>query len=388
MEQILRANARWIDETWEKIHRKLSKVCIRSREKLPFTSVNGVHDDHSHILNDWTNGFWPGMMWLMYVGTGYEEYRKTAERAELLMDPVLEDYKSLHHDVGFMWIPASVANYRITGNKAAGNKSLFLASTLFSRYNIDGRYIRAWNNWCDTAFDLDKTRTIVDCMMNIPLLYWASEELKDERFTRVAMAHADTTMRDHIREDGSIIHVVTHDIQTGQSVKLGFFPGGGYNEDTSWSRGVAWAIYGFVISYMHTKAQRYLDTAILCADHFIRESKKTGYIPLADFYAPKAYHCLDASSAMTAVCGIIEIAKALGGDRGNYYMGEAMKILRATEAYACNYTDDEDALVTKATGFCPRPGRPGTEIEIPLIFADFFFVEAMLKLKGNTFQMW
>ena len=388
MENILTNNAQWIDDTWEKIDRKLQKVCIRSREKLPYTTVNGVHDDRSHTPEEWTNSFWPGMMWLMYLGTGNEEYKTTAIHGEALMDKALADYKGLHHDVGFLWMPTAVANYRITGNKAAGNKALFLASTLFSRYDIDGRFIRAWNNWNDTAFDLSKTRTIVDCMMNIPLLYWASEEVKDERFARVAMAHADTTMRDHIRSDGSVIHVVTHDIQTGQKIKIGTFPGGGYSEDTSWSRGVGWAIYGFALSYIHTKQQRYLDTAILCADHFIRESQKTGNIPMSDFYAPPKYQSRDASAAMIAVCGMIEIAKALDGEKSKYYMEKAMAILKATEDYACDYTLEEDALVTKCTGFCPRPDRVGTEIEIPLIFGDFFFVEAMLKLKRNEFLMW
>lgn len=389
MSKILEENAQWINETWEKIDKKLSKVCIKSRDKIPYTTVDGVHNDMSvEKPSAWTNGFWGGMMWLMYLGTGNEEYKKTAIRAEELLDKALENYKILHHDVGFMWIPTSVANYRITGNEAACNKALYLASTLFARYNIDGRYIRAWNNWEGSRFDLDKGRTIIDCMLNINLLYWASREVKDERFKRVAMAHADTTMRDHVRSDGSVQHQVIHDLKTGQKIKIGDFPGQGYSEDSSWSRGVSWAVYGFVLSYIHTGEQRYLDTAIKAADHFIREVKKQNYLPVVDFYAPAEPVYYDSTAGMITACGLIEIAKALGGEQGEYYLGEALKILQACEQAFADYTDEQDALVLKGTEFYPREERFLKGLEIPIIYGDFYFVEAMLKLKGNDFLIW
>ena len=389
MKTLLQENKAWIHETWDKIDAKMQKVCIRSRDKLPCIAWDNVHDDHSETQPSyWTNGFWPGMMWLMYLGTGNEEYKTTAVRGEELLDKALENYKVLHHDVGFMWHISSVANYRITGNKASCNKGLYLASTLFSRYNIEGRYIRAWNNWSEKAFDLDRTRTIIDCMMNIPLLYWASNEIKDERFKKVAMAHADTTLRDHIREDGSVQHMVTHDIVTGEKVKIGDFPGQGYAEDSSWSRGVSWAVYGFAISYVHTKEQRYLDAAIKTADHFIREVKKTDYLPVVDFYAPAKPVYYDASSGMITACGLIEIAKALGGEQGKYYLNEAIKLLKAADAHFCDYDHDHDALVHKSTGSYPRLPNWMDTVEVPWIFGDFYFVEAMLKLKGCSFMMW
>ena len=389
MRKIRTENKAWIDETWEKIDAKMQKVCIRSRDKLPAIGWDNVHDDLS-VTNpsNWTNGFWPGMMWLMYVGTGNEEYKKTAIRGEELLDKALEDYKKLHHDVGFMWQISSVANYRITGNKASCNKGLYLASTLFSRYNIEGRYIRAWNHWSDKAFDLDKTRTIIDCMMNLNLLYWASEEIKDERFKRVAMAHADTTLRDHIRDDGSVQHQTYHEIDTGRKIKIGDFPGQGYREDSSWSRGVAWAVYGFVLSYIHTGEQRYLDAAIKTADHFIREVKKTDYLPVSDFYAPAKPVYYDASAGMITACGLIEIAKILGGEQGESYLQEAINLLKAADKHFCDYDHDHDPLVQKSTGSYPRLPHLLKTTEVPYIFGDFFFVEAMLKLRGNSFLIW
>ena len=381
MFQTVEANTQWINDTWSKIDSKLQKVCVRSREKLPYTSVNGVHDNKLETNPCWwTNGFWGGMMWLMYLGTNNEEYKKTALRSEQLLDNALNHYKTLHHDVGFMWLLTSVANYRITGNEAACNKALFLASTLFSRFNIEGNFIRAWHG-AD-----NKTRTIIDTLMNLPLLHWASREIGDDRFSKVAIRHADTAIRDHIRPDGSVRHIVAHDEHTGELVNV--YPGGGLSADTCWSRGAAWAVYGTVLSYIHTKQQRYLDAAILTADYFIENCKKTGYLAAADFSAPQDPLYYDATAGVCAACGIIELAKCLSGERGEYYMGEAIKILKATDAHFCSYADDQDALVLMGSERYPREERFLSGVHMPIIYGDFFFVEAMLKLKGNDFLIW
>jgi unsaturated chondroitin disaccharide hydrolase len=385
MYQSVEANAQWINETWEKIDRKLQKVCIRSRDKLPYTAINGVHDN-MYETNPcfWTNGFWGGTMWLMYLNTKNEEYKTTALRSEQLLDKALEYYKTLHHDVGFLWLLTSVANYRITGNESACNKSLFTASTLFSRFNIEGNYIRAWNGTGPNH--PSKTRTIIDTLMNLPLLYWASREIGDDRFAKVAMRHADMVIRDHIRPDGSVRHIVEHDEHTGELVQV--LPGQGYSTESSWSRGVAWTVYGMALSYIHTKQQRYLDAAIRAADHFIAQCKKSGYLSLSDFYAPEEPLCYDATAGVCAACGMIEIAKALSGERGEYYMGEAIKILKATDAHFCNYSDDHDGLVHMGTLCYPRPDRKRNLVHVPIIYGDFFFVEAISKLKGNDFLIW
>ena len=380
MYQSVAANAQWINDTWSKIDRKLQKTCIRSREKLPYTTVNGVHNNMLETNPCfWTNGFWGGMMWLMYLDTKNEEYKTTAVRSEELLDKALEYYKTLHHDVGFLWKLTSVANYRITGNESACNKALFLASTLFSRFNIEAGFIRAWNG-------SHNTWTIIDTLMNLPLLYWASREIGDDRFTKVAMRHADITIRDHIRPDGAVNHIVEHDEHTGELVQV--HPGQGYKVGSSWSRGVAWAVYGMVLSYIHTKEQRYLDAAIRAADHFIECCKKTDYLAAADFYAPAQPLYYDATAGVCAASGMIEIAKCLSGERGEYYMGEAIKILKATDAHFCNYSDDEDALVLMGSNRYPREERFLEGVHTPIIYGDFFFVEAMSKLKGSDFLIW
>ncbi len=385
MYQVVEDNKQWIDETWEKIDNKLQKVCVRSRNKIPYTTIKGVHDDVSQEKPGWwTNGFWGGMMWLMYQATENEEYKKTALRSEELLNKSLETYKTMHHDVGFLWKLTSVANYRITQNESACNKSLFLASTLFSRFNIEGNFIRAWNSY--GTDHRSKTWTIIDTMMNLPLLYWASREIGDDRFAKVAMRHADMVIRDHIRPDGAVNHVVEHDEHTGELVKL--HPGQGYGVGSAWSRGASWAVYGMALSYIHTNQQRYLDAAIRAADYFIENCKKTNYLTVIDFLAPEEPVYYDSSAGVCAACGIIEIAKALGGERGEYYMGEAIKILKATDANFSNYSDDEDALVLMASNRYPCDGNYLDMVHMPIIYSDFFFVEAILKLKGSDFLIW
>ena len=383
MKTILEENREWIENTWEKIEKKLSAVCIRSRNKLPYTCINGVHDNKAESrVSWWTNGFWGGMMWLMYVATQKEDYKITAMCSEALLDKALEDYKILHHDVGFLWHLTSVANYRITGNKASYNKALYMAATLFSRFNIEGQFIRAWNH----SGDVTKNWTIIDCMMNLSLLYWASEEIGDDRFAKVAKKQADVAGRDHVRQDGSVNHIVEHDEKSGELVKV--HVGQGYDESSCWARGAAWAIYGFVLSYIHTNNTEYLDTARKVADYFIENCKKTDYLPLIDFCAPAEPVYYDSTAGVCAASGILEIAKYVSEEEGRRYTKEAINILKACDTHFCNYAEDEDALVLMGSERYPHNDDEMSGVHIPIIYGDFFFVEAMYKLIGNDFLIW
>lgn len=380
MSTIIEQNREWIDETWDKIDKKLSRVAIKSRNKLPYSTINGVHDNRAETeIDRWTNGFWGGMMWLMYNETKNEEYKVTALSADKILEKALEDYKLLHHDVGFMWHISSGAEYRLTGNKRACNKTLYTAAMLASRYNIDGKFIRAWNGgnrhigW-----------TIIDTMMNLPLLYWASDEIGDPRFKRIAMSHADMVLRDHIRDDGSVYHIVEHNTETGEVVNIP--QGQGYKPDSCWSRGLAWAIYGMVLSYVHTEKQEYLDAAKKTANYFIANCVSYDYKTPIDFKAPVEPVYYDSTAGVCAACGMLEISKYVTDAEANIYKNAAINILKATDKYFADYTETEDALVLMGSELYPRESEEG--LHIPIIYGDFFFVEAMLKLKNNDFLIW
>lgn len=374
MNTLINDNKEWIDSTWKKLETKLQRTAVKSRDIIPYTTVNGQHIQKS--LDWWTNGFWGGIMWLMYNATGNDEFRKTAEHTEELLDGLFDNYKILHHDVGFMWHLTSVASYRLTGNEKSMNRGLFAASLLSSRYKLDGGFIRAWNNDCA------KNWSIIDCLMNIPLLYWASKELGDDRFKQIAMKHADMCLTDHIREDGSVNHIVEHSSEENEFLKAHTQ---GYSLDSCWTRGLSWAVYGMILSYIHTDKKEYLDAAKKTADYYIENCEKYGFIPPIDFNMPEEDEYIDTTAGVCTACGLIEIAKVTSDKK---YLDAAIKTLRAIDEKCCDYSETEDSIVQMGSERYPHNEYGFRGLHIPIIYGDFFFVDAILKLKDSDFLIW
>jgi unsaturated chondroitin disaccharide hydrolase len=259
---------------------------------------------------------------------------------------------------------------------------------LASRYEVDGDFIQAWNypEW-DGA-------SIIDTLMNLSVLYWAAEELGRDRFKKLAMRHMDMAARDHIRENGSTNHIVEHYLDK-KGVKQ-VHGGQGYSPTSCWSRGTAWAIYGSVISYYHTKKPEYLEAAKKTIAYFVEQIKKTGYLPLCDFDQPAEPVIYDSSAGLCAACGMLELSKLLPEEEGRWYAEEAVKMLRAyDEAGWLDFTDNTEGIVMNATGSYPTEEKKAANmvevmksVNIPIIWGDFFFIEAMHKLKGNEFFIW
>ena len=385
--RIVEENRAWLEETFAKIDKKLSAVTIRSRDKL----VDGVGPDgvthKSTRARNWTSGFWGGMNVMMYERTGNEDYLLTAKRSEELLDPALEEFCELYHDVGFMWHVLSGGLYRVTGDEKSKNRNLHAAASLMSRFILGGNFIRAWNT--PRPIGLVENWTIIDCMMNLPILYWASEVIGDDRFKRVAMAHADNSLRTHLRPDGSVVHIVEHDRETGDSL-VHISQNQGLGAETSWSRGQSWALYGFALSYMHTGEQRYLDAAKRVANYFIA-NVCDDWLPRVDFRAPAEPVYYDSTAGMCAACGLIEIAKALPEDEGGMYAIAAINLLKALSEKFGDFDPDHDVMISHGTVRYPVPGLLTEEkagVHIPIIYAEFYFVEAILKLLGSEYNPW
>lgn len=374
---VIQENENWLNSVWAKLDNKLTKTAVKNRYKIPYSTINGVHDDNNDDILKWTNGFWGGLMWLMYIGTGKDCYKETAEIQEQLMDKAFSDMQNWHHDVGFMWHILSGVNYRLTGNESSKNRNLIAAMSLMSRYNVSGNFIRCWNG--DGTQDVSGW-TIIDCMMNIPILYWASREIGDDRFKKIAMKHADMCMNDHVREDGSVNHIVVH--YTDKEGVICTKGGQGYAEGSSWSRGTAWGLYGFTLSYIHTGEKRYLDTAIKIADYFIDSVSDCEWLPRLDFRQPEQPLYYDSTAGSIAACGIIELSKLVNEEKSAKYLTSAIKILRAMEERWCNFEDDEDSILQMGSEMYT------SGIHKPIIYGDYFFTEAILKLKGSKFLPW
>lgn len=367
---------KWADEIWEKLDKKFSKSAVSAGEKIPYTTVDGVYNDLAEeAINGWTNGFWPGLMWLMYVGTKNEVYRKTAENAEKRLDCALYTPSMLHHDVGFMWHISSGINYRLFGTQESKERTLTAANVLAGRYNCRGKYIRAWEE------EDARGKVIIDCMMNIPLLYWASKETKDLRYYYIAENQADHTIETHIRADGSVRHIVDLDAETGEIKEV--LAGQGFSPDSAWSRGQGWAIYGYALSYIHTGKQIYLDTAKKVANFFIANIVDSGFIPRVDLKAPGKEH--DTSAGAVAACGLIEIANCVDENERDMYLNAAIKLLRAMEEKYCIWDEKEESVLTGCVErYFPDEGRKGHNI----VYGDYYFVEAIYKLKGFEPLFW
>lgn len=363
---------KWVDDVWSKIEKKMAVTSKTTGDKIfAYTTKEGKFiNEHDEYW--WTNGFWPGIMWLMYTGTKDEHYKKVAESLEEKLDEPLFGFDGLHHDVGFMWLISSVANYRLTGNEKSKKRGFIAASVLASRYNPVGQFIRAWNGdnigWA-----------IIDCMMNIPLLYWASVETKDPRFKQIAVNHANTAARTFIRPDGSVNHINSFDPDTGEFVET--FGGQGYEAGSSWTRGQSWAIYGFALSYIHTKNQEYLDVAKRVAHYFIA-ALGDDFVPNCDFRSPSEPVYKDTTAGVVAACGLIEIARNVPKYEKDMYLNAAIKILKATEERYCDWSEKEEAIVLMGTE------AYGRGVNMPIIYGDYYFIEAILKLKEMDVLFW
>ena len=378
----------WLEEALLKFDNKMEWLSEKSREKIPAMAVDGVHDDRSDLSKKWnpddglfwwTNGFWGGMLWMMYVKTGKQKYAEIAEVSEKKLDACFEGFYGLHHDVGFMWMPTAVADWKLTKNPDSRRRALHAANSLMGRFNPAGNFIRAWN---DIPGSNDDTRgwAIIDSMFNITLLYWAYEETKDSRFYHAAVKHADKLMEHFIRPDGSVRHIVEFDPADGSFVRD--YGGQGYAQGSSWTRGQTWALYGFVLSYVHTKNKAYLDAAKRVAHYFIANIPEDGLIPV-DFRQPKEPLYYDDTAAAVAACGLIEIAKHVPELEKDIYIRAAVKMLRALDEKHCDWSEKSDCFLTHCSGAYHSPNHNHT-----LVYADSYFLEALLKLSGNVSLLW
>lgn len=370
-------NQEWLKTIYKNINVKLEAECSRMGDKIPYISENGVYktDMREENLSWWTNGFWAGMLWQAYHAFGNEVFIEYARKTEESLDKALDNFVGLHHDVGFMWLHTSVANYRLTNNEKSLKRGLHAATLLAGRYNPIGKYIRAWN--------LDKPGwMIVDCLMNIPLLYWAGKETNDPRFAYIADAHADTALKTLMREDGSCNHIAVFDPKTGELLELP--EGQGYAVGSSWSRGQAWALYGYALAYLHSKEERYLAAAKKSAHYFISNVVLTDYVSLVDFRAPEEPIMWDTTAAACAACGLLQIADMVPELEKNFYYEHAVRILMALENKHCNWNSAEDGILQNGTAAYHRI----EDTHVPIIYGDYFFVEGILRLMKKNFMIW
>lgn len=352
----------------KRLETKVDRMIQQMGDKVPhFAGKDGKYDD---IGSDWwTTGFWPGILWIMYDMTGKEHYKDAAWKWDIILEEwFVKPTEEFHHDVGFQFLSTAVIKHKITGDQDAFRRGIEAANFLASRFNPVGNFIRAWNE--------DKYGwVIIDCMLNISLLFWASEVTKDPRYKHMAIRHAETTMKYGVREDGSSNHIISFNAETGEYIES--FGGQGLAPDSTWSRGSSWALHGFANTYRYTGDIRFLNVAKRVAHYFIAALPED-HVPYWDFRLESLEGMSrDSSAAAIAASGLLEIAAVVPAGEKRLYADAAERILKSlTENYATWDQPEHEAILLHGTS------SGTTNIDVSLIYGDYYYIEAMAKLNG------
>ncbi len=360
-------NEAWIEKTLEHITSQLRKAALHySPEKIPRScdhSDNMVYAD----LEDWTVGFFPGSLWYAYEITRDSFFLSQANRFTRELGPVSEINST--HDLGFMVFCSFGNGYRITGNPSFAEKIIEASDNLASRFNPKVGAIRSWD-WGNWEFPV-----IIDNMMNLEMLLWAYDYSGTELYREVAIQHANTTLKNHFRDDFSTYHVVDFDTIHGDvNIKQTHQ---GYSNESSWARGQAWALYACTMIYKYTSDATYLKCAKEIGAYILtHERMPEDFIPYWDFDDPKIpYTYRDASSASVMACAFLSLSHYVSSGLSKQYLKMAENILRSlcSEQYLSKTGGNGYFILQHSVGNFPG----NSEVDVSINYADYYFLEAL-----------
>jgi unsaturated chondroitin disaccharide hydrolase len=334
--------------------------------------------------HDWVDGFWSGQLWLAYSITQNELFLEAAQAQLPYFADRINRPDSHDHDLGFLYSLSCVASFKLTQNLEAKALALAAARSLISRYNPKGQFIRAWNDWPHDTPEFKERKQgkiIIDSMENLGLLFWATQMTGDDRFSRIAIAHANTVARYIVRPDNSSYHTFDFDPATGKPV--GGFTAQGYADESCWSRGHAWGIHGFAQSYAYTGQPLFKDNACRLADYAI-EHLPDDYVPYWDYRLPaEAPHYRDSSAGAITSGGLFLLAELLEKE-GQLEKAQEYSLV-AWNILANLIQDYTTAEFEQAEGLLLHGASHVTEgyYDNMLPYGDYFYLEALLRAKGQ-----
>ncbi|GIO29379.1 MULTISPECIES: glycoside hydrolase family 88 protein [Paenibacillus] len=331
---------------------------------------------------EWTPAFWTGMLWLAYETTGNEKYRQAAEKQLPSYKQRIEERRYTNtHDLGFLYTLSCVSAYKLTGNEDAKQIALDAAELLYIRYLDKAGIIQAWGNLDDPR---QRGRMIIDCLMNLPLLYWASEVSGDRKFYDAAHSHVHMSAKYLIREDASSYHTYYMDAETG-APKYGK-TAQGYSDDSCWSRGQAWGIYGFPLSYRYTGETELLELTTKIANYFLNRLPED-FVCYWDLIFTEGTEERDSSAASIAVCGLLEAAAhfPLTEPLKRKYENAALSILESLiENYMTKDVPESNGILLHAV--YSKPGNNG--VDECCIWGDYYMHEALVRVTKDWKPYW
>lgn len=358
-----------IDKLWEDVHGNFAS----------HASVNGVYEEvQNYGTAGWNTGFWTGMLWLAYEATGDKKYLDRA------LSHIPSFYKRIddkvgvnHHDMGFLYVPSCVAAYKLTGNIEARDAAIKAADHLLTRYIEKGGYIQAWGNVGD------QPRLIIDCMNNIPLLYWAHEETGNSDYYTKAYSHALATINNIVRDDASTHHTFYFN-EDGTPDRGETAQGAG--DDSCWARGQAWIISGLPLSYKYTKDNNMPELFEKVTNYFLNRLPED-YVPYWDLdFGDGSGELRDSSAAAIAVCGILEMLPHISDEKlKEVYEGAVDKIMYSLYTnYSTKDIPESNGLLLHAVYSIPH----NLGVDECNIWGCYYYMEALCRMMKCSKAYW
>lgn len=348
---------------------------------------NSVNNFYPLMDNtEWTNGFWTGEVWLAYEATGEECFKQTGlKHVDSFLDRVNRNIVLDHHDLGFLYSPSCVAAYKLLKDEKAKEAALKAADKLITRFQEKGGFIQAWgplgakNNY----------RLIIDCLLNLPLLYWASETSGDPKYRDIALRHIHTALSVVIRPDYSTYHTYFFDPQTGLPTH-GVSHQGNRNE-SAWARGQAWGVYGLAISYKYTRDPQYLELFRHVTAYFI-DHLPSDLIPYWDFdFSDGSDEPRDSSASAIAICGMLEMAKHVDEEEARQLIRDSRILMKAlVDRCAVSNPARSNGQLLHST-YCrstPTNGCREHGVDECCAWGDYFYFEALTRLSKDWEMYW
>ncbi|WP_346857910.1 glycoside hydrolase family 88 protein [uncultured Draconibacterium sp.] len=324
----------------------------------------------------WVSGFFPGVLWYLCENNPTDSLKYWATNYTKRVED--QQFTTDNHDVGFMIFCSFGNAYRLTGNQKYKEVIHNAAKSLITRFNPTIGCIRSWDyaSWSAQW----QYPVIIDNMMNLELLEWSAKAFNDTTFSHVARTHANTTMKNHFRNDFSSFHVVSYDTITGTVEKKNTAQG--YSDDSAWARGQGWGLYGYTMMFRETGNKTYLERAKHIADFIINHPNlPEDKIPYWDFNAPDIPDALRDASAGAIMCSaLIELSAYVPELKSKEYLVVAETQLRSLSAapYITDSGNNVNFILKHSVGHMPN----GSEIDVPLSYADYYYVEALIRMKN------
>ena len=335
---------------------------------------------------EWTTGFWTGQIWLAYEITGKECFKKAGTiQAESFLQRILNRRDVDHHDMGFLYSPSCVAAWQLTGDETARQAALLAADNLMERFHEKGHFFQAWG----TIGAADNYRLIIDCLLNMPLLFWAAGETGKEIYREKAIAHITTAMQLLIRPDCSTYHTYFFDPETGLPVRGVTHQGN--RDGSAWSRGQAWGIYGAAMAYRYVRNEEYVAIFEKVTAFFL-EHLPSDLIPYWDFdFDDGSSEPRDSSAAAIAACGMLEMAKYLPAEKAGYYKQMAGRLMHALWQ-RCAVRDQavSNGLLLHGTYARDSVNNPCSNrgVDECNTWGDYYYLEGLVRLSADWKPYW